>query len=71
MNKRAMSITVNGESAEVPHGCTVRSLLDHLAMEGQRVAVAVNHSVVPRSTFAQAEIHGGDQIEILEAVGGG
>ena len=44
-------------------------LLGMLGMEGDRVAVALNRDVVPRSQFGSAAIAEGDRIEILEAVG--
>ncbi len=66
-----IEITVNGEPRDIPEECTVQNLLDLLGMEGRRVAVACNRDVVPRSEYAAAEIRSGDQVEILEAVGGG
>ena len=64
-------LTVNGESRAVPAECTLRGLLQLLDLEGQRVAVAINRDVVPRSAFASRQLAAGDRIEILEAVGGG
>jgi sulfur carrier protein len=46
-------------------------LLEQLQLSGRRVAVALNRDVVPRSAFACTQIATGDQVEILEAVGGG
>jgi len=65
------SITVNGEATHVPHSCSVAGLLELLEIRGRRVAVALNSDVVPRSAFACTELASGDEIEILEAVGGG
>jgi sulfur carrier protein len=65
-----LSITVNGELHRVPAGATVRNLLEELAI-GDRVAVAIDRDVVPRSQHAQRELQAGDRVEILEAVGGG
>ena len=67
----ANSIILNGESTTVPEACTVAGLLEFLELGGRRVAVALNRDVVPRSAFARTQIASGDQIEILEAVGGG
>ena len=66
-----VEIHVNGEPREVPRGCTVEELIAQLDLGGRRVAVALNREVVPRSTYADVAIHGGDRMEILEAVGGG
>ena len=70
MNSRN-SVIVNGEATDVPHECTVAGLLEQLQLSGRRVAVALNRDVVPRSAFAITQIATGDQVEILEAVGGG
>jgi sulfur carrier protein len=64
-------VLVNGAEREVPRDTSVRALLALLGVEGTRVAVAVNRSVVPRSAFDTHQLTAGDRIEILEAVGGG
>ena len=66
-----LELTVNGEPRQVRNPCTVQSLLEQLSLGPQRVAVAINRDVVPRSTFGSHELSHGDRIEILEAVGGG
>jgi sulfur carrier protein len=66
-----MQIVVNGEAREVPSGTTLERLVDLLALERRRIAVAVNRSVVPRSDFGVRTVAAGDRVEILEAVGGG
>ena len=65
------SISVNGERRRVPDSCTVDALLARLALEGRRIAVAINRDVVPRSEFTSHRLAPGDRVEILEAVGGG
>jgi len=65
------SVTVNGEATPVPPGCTIQGLLARLDLGQRRVAVALNHDVVPRGAYSATRIGAGDQIEILEAVGGG
>lgn len=65
------SITINGEAQTIPPGTTVSTLLSLLEMGGKRVAVAVNRDIVPRTRHAGVELRPGDEIEILEAVGGG
>ena len=42
-----------------------------LGLRERRLAVALNRSVVPRSTYDRVALAAGDRIEILEAVGGG
>lgn len=71
MSESSLRILVNGESRDVPAGCTVDALLAQLGIESRRIAVAVNRSVVPRRAFPSHRLGPGDRIEILEAVGGG
>ena len=75
MSDRAPSppiqLRVNGASHTVASDCTVAGLIEILGIAGKRIAVAVNRDVVPRSTFANHPLTTGDQVEILEAVGGG
>lgn len=66
-----VSLRVNGEPREVPAGCNIEALLDALALDRRRIAVAVNRDVVPRSAFTSHRLETGDRVEILEAVGGG
>jgi sulfur carrier protein len=67
----ALPVTVNGDARDVPAGTTVRALLGLLGLEGRRVAVAVNRTVVPRSAYDTQRLVAGDRVEVLEAVGGG
>ena len=46
-------------------------LIDALGLQTRRIAIAVNQDVVPRSEFATHQLAANDQVEILEAVGGG
>lgn len=66
-----LTLFVNGEPQTLLPPCSVADLLIALEMSSQRVAVAVNREVVVRSRYTETELANGDQIEILEAVGGG
>jgi sulfur carrier protein len=66
-----VAITVNGAAREVAAGTTVADLVRLLGMDGRRVAVAVNHAVIPRSRHPHSGLGADDRVEILEAVGGG
>lgn len=67
----ALPVTVNGDAHVVPAGTTVRALLGRLGLDGRRVAVALNRTVVPRSAYDTQPLVAGDRVEVLEAVGGG
>ncbi|NNL86187.1 MAG: sulfur carrier protein ThiS [Myxococcales bacterium] len=67
----ALEISVNGEVRRVEAGASVANLLASLSLEGRKVAVAVNRSVVARGNYPNLTLQPGDRVEILEAVGGG
>jgi len=66
-----MRIFVNGASRDARDGLTVDALLAELGLKERRVAVAVNHEVVPRAEHATAVVRPDDRIEIVHAVQGG
>ena len=67
----AMEILLNGESHVLPPGCTVSGLLSEAGFGERRVAVEVNGEIVPRGAHARRELHAGDRVEIVHALGGG
>jgi len=64
-------ITVNGEPFELPAPVTVADLLVRLDIDHRRVAVEHNLVVLKRVTFDSTEVREGDQVEIVNFVGGG
>ncbi|MCA1586053.1 MAG: sulfur carrier protein ThiS [Acidobacteria bacterium] len=66
-----MTIRLNGDPADIPGPMTVGALLAHLGIEAARVAVELNLSVVKRGLFDSAMIGDGDEVEIVNFVGGG
>ena len=65
-----MEIFINGQSHDVDEGLDVLALLDRLHLTG-RLAVEINHEVIPRSQFDTQQLHAGDRVEIVHAIGGG
>ena len=66
-----MQISLNGESKEVPEGCTAQQLIELLGLVDRRLAMEVNREILPRSRFEQHHLQPGDQVEIVHAIGGG
>ncbi len=66
-----MEFQLNGKRTQVPERLSVRALLERFELQQRRVAVAINTEVVPRSRFESQVIHDGDQVEVIQAVGGG
>jgi thiamine biosynthesis protein ThiS len=64
------AIVVNGRAAEVT-AATLEALLAELGLRGERVAVERNRELVPRRRWADTPLVPGDQIEIVQMVGGG
>lgn len=66
-----LELTINGQPRQFPDPLTVAQLVDHLALAGKRVAIERNGEIVPRGQFNEIQLHHGDQLEIVVAVGGG
>jgi thiamine biosynthesis protein ThiS len=64
-------IVLNGDPFEVAGPRTIAELLAHLDIDARRVAVEHNLVVLKRTAFGTTEIRDGDQIEIVNFVGGG
>ena len=71
MPNTMIAIRLNGGEREVPAGTTIAQLLQLTGFGERRVAVECNGEIVPRSQHALAELRAGDQIEIVQAIGGG
>jgi sulfur carrier protein len=67
----ALALNVNGRPREMPAGATLADLVRELGLEGKRIAVEVNGTVVSRSRHAATALAAGDRVEIVGAVGGG
>ena len=65
------SIMLNGEPHTLAAPLTVSELLAQLGIDARRVAVEHNLVVVKRADYARTEVREGDQIEIVNFVGGG
>ncbi len=66
-----MLLEINGEARDFPDGLTVASLVAHLGMKLDRVAVELNREIVPRSNWEATHLQDGDKLEIVHFVGGG
>lgn len=66
-----MEIILNGEPYEIDQPLTVVALLERLDIDSRRVAVEHNLTIIKRHRFPDVIIGDGDQIEIVNFVGGG
>jgi len=66
-----MRIFVNGESRVVADGASVSQLLETLQVPPERVVVEVNLTILKRAQHPSMLLKEGDQIEIVQFIGGG
>lgn len=66
-----LTVTVNATEHQLESGSVLEQLLEQLGMGGGRIAVEINGEIVPRSQFSSHVIKQGDNIEIVQAIGGG
>lgn len=68
---QSVEIALNGERRRVPAGTTVGGLLELLEIQGDRVAVELNRSIVRRPDWHAAVIEPDSTVELVHFVGGG
>jgi thiamine biosynthesis protein ThiS len=66
-----LTIILNGDPHEIARTLTVSELLEQLSIDARRVAVEHNLVVLRRAAFDETVVREGDQIEIVNFVGGG
>lgn len=66
-----LTIHVNGEAQLWPPGTTIADVVAALALTGKRYAVERNQEIVPRAEHASTLLQAQDQVEIVQAIGGG
>ncbi len=67
----AITLVINGETEALHAPLTVADLLAVKGLAGKRLAVECNGDIVPRGRHEATELHEGDRLEIVVAVGGG
>ena len=66
-----MLITLNGEPYPLEQPVSVDELLARLEIDPRRVAVEHNLNILKRHAFADTVVRDGDEVEIVNFVGGG
>jgi thiamine biosynthesis protein ThiS len=66
-----VTIRVNGEPFEIAAPATIDSLLASLTIDPRLVAVEHNLVVVKRDCYEAVVLNEGDEVEIVNFVGGG
>jgi sulfur carrier protein len=71
MPEATITITLNGEPSRIEGDAHLSALIEKLKMRPQRIAVEINRQVVPKSDYAATILRAGDEVEIINFVGGG
>ena len=66
-----MKIRLNGNPFELTRPLTVTALLARLELDPRRVAVEHNLVVVKRAAYDATVVEDGDEVEVVNFVGGG
>ncbi len=66
-----VQVTVNGVATDVAEDTTVAALVAERGGRHDRIAVARNGDVVPRSSWAATRLSSGDDLEVLAPTAGG
>ena len=66
-----MTIRLNGDPHELAGPLSISELLTQLDIDARRVAVEHNLAVVKKALYDSALIKEGDEVEIVNFVGGG
>jgi sulfur carrier protein len=66
-----LKIRLNGEPVDIAGPLTIAALLAHYDIDARRVAVEHNLVVVKRAGYDATTLSEGDEVEIVNFVGGG
>ena len=66
-----MTIILNGDKHELSAPVSISDLLRQLDIDERRVAVELNLAVVKKTAYGSSVIREGDEVEIVNFVGGG
>jgi thiamine biosynthesis protein ThiS len=66
-----MTITLNGDKHQLAAPVSIAELLQQLEIDARRVAVELNLTVVKKAAYDSSVIKDGDEVEIVNFVGGG
>ncbi len=68
---QGFSIQLNGEPHSIGGDARLLALIEKLNLRPGRIAIELNQSVIPKAEWASVSLKPGDQVEIVNFVGGG
>ena len=66
-----MKLQINGEPRDFDSPLSLSALVQQLGMKQDRVAIELNRNIAPRDQWQETQLAEGDQLEIVQFVGGG
>ena len=66
-----ITIKLNGEPYVIEGDARLTALIETLKMKPTRIAVELNREVVPKAEYAGVTLREGDELELINFVGGG
>ncbi len=66
-----MLIKLNGKPHTLPADASVLALAQLLDLNPRQVAIERNHGIVPKSAYGEVALAEGDEVEIVQFIGGG
>ena len=69
--RAAVKIEINGETRNFDAPLSLSVLIENMGMKSDRVAIELNHNIIPREQWPQTQLSDGDHLEIVHFVGGG
>jgi thiamine biosynthesis protein ThiS len=66
-----MLISVNGKLKEINRDISIAWLIEAMQINPKQVAIERNLEIVPRSRYGEVILNEGDEIEIVQFIGGG
>jgi len=69
MNK--INIYINGEKKLVNINCSLDDALKKMKISKNKIAIDINHRIIPKSLYKKTILKDKDKIEIVQFIGGG
>jgi sulfur carrier protein len=66
-----LTISLNGEKVNLSESLSIIDLLTQQSYQKEKIALAINGSFVPRSQYNETIVNDNDEIDVIQAVGGG
>ena len=66
-----ISVFINGEEQKMSDSSSTGTLVTELGLKPGHFAIEINGEIIPKSMYEETNLKDGDQIEIIQAIGGG